>query len=54
DVDLEAISDLEELMFTQSADAGEAGFYQWGKKASAPQDNWDPYAGIPSEWTHPD
>ncbi|KAJ7576076.1 hypothetical protein C8J56DRAFT_1062520 [Mycena floridula] len=54
DVDLEAISDLEELMFTQSADAGEAGFYQWGKKAGAPQDNWDPYAGIPSEWTHPD
>ncbi|KAJ7599819.1 hypothetical protein C8J56DRAFT_1037425 [Mycena floridula] len=54
DVDFKAISDLEELFFTQSVDAGEAGFYQCGKKTGAPQDNWNPYAGIPSDWTHPD
>ncbi|KAJ7582294.1 hypothetical protein C8J56DRAFT_750522, partial [Mycena floridula] len=43
DVDCEAIGALEEAMFTDSADAGKARYYQWGLNAGPHQDGWNPY-----------
>ncbi|KAJ7599766.1 hypothetical protein C8J56DRAFT_879549 [Mycena floridula] len=54
DVDCEAIGALEEAMFTDSADAGKAGYYQWGLNAGPHQDGWNPYVGLPSHWSHDD
>ncbi|KAJ7577596.1 hypothetical protein C8J56DRAFT_798500 [Mycena floridula] len=41
-------------MFTDSADAWKAGYYQWGLNAGPHQDGWNPYVGLPSHWSHDD
>ncbi|KAJ7573192.1 hypothetical protein C8J56DRAFT_1066735 [Mycena floridula] len=43
DVDCEAIQALEEAMFTDSADAGKAGYCQWGLDAGPHQEGWKPW-----------
>ncbi|KAF8075742.1 hypothetical protein FPV67DRAFT_1648897 [Lyophyllum atratum] len=51
DVDKGCLYRLEEEMFERSARAGKAGNYQWGLDAGDHQDCWDPYAGLPEQWT---
>ncbi|KAJ7589244.1 hypothetical protein C8J56DRAFT_1048882 [Mycena floridula] len=48
DVDCKAIQALEEAMFTDSANAGKAG-YQWGLNAGPHQEGWKPWhdMGLP-------
>lgn len=41
-------SKLEDEMFEVSQRAEVAGFYQWGLDVGHHQDNWDPYANLPS------
>ena len=43
DVDRECVSLLEELMFSRSRAAGDAGYYQWGLDAGDHQGGWSPY-----------
>ena len=50
DVDLECLGDFERRIFECSADAGEAGFEQWGLDAGDHQGAWNPYHGLPGDW----
>lgn len=50
DVDLEALTFLEQGMFENAAIAGIAGYDQWGLDAGDHQDYWNPYEGLPSHW----
>ncbi|EIW81980.1 hypothetical protein CONPUDRAFT_72328 [Coniophora puteana RWD-64-598 SS2] len=50
DVDWECLHLLEQRMFTDSPEAGVAGNEQWGWDIGRHQDNWSPYAGVPSHW----
>ncbi|KAF5313015.1 hypothetical protein D9619_002316 [Psilocybe cf. subviscida] len=52
DVDREAVSALEELMFERSLAAGVAGYCQWGLDAGDHEEDWHPYGGLPSHWNH--
>lgn len=54
DVNRECIASLEERMFTRSAAAGLAGYYQWGLDAGDHQEEWWPWSGLPSHWYHND
>ncbi|KDR71496.1 hypothetical protein GALMADRAFT_74923, partial [Galerina marginata CBS 339.88] len=54
DVECECLYWLEKEMFEVSAQAGIAGFYQWGLDVGHHQDNWDPYSNIPYEWNKDD
>ncbi|THU97222.1 hypothetical protein K435DRAFT_663093, partial [Dendrothele bispora CBS 962.96] len=47
DVDLEAITILERIMFDQSEKAGQAGNQQWGLDAGPHEDGWNPYIDDP-------
>ncbi|EGO03967.1 hypothetical protein SERLA73DRAFT_175673 [Serpula lacrymans var. lacrymans S7.3] len=41
-------------MFEVSSQVVTAGYYQWGLDAGEHQDNWDPYANLPSYWVRDD
>lgn len=54
DVDLETLGFLEQRMFEDSCAAGLAGNQWWGLDAGCHHDDWSPYMGLPSEWSHGD
>ncbi|TFK79453.1 hypothetical protein K466DRAFT_505521 [Polyporus arcularius HHB13444] len=57
DVDAESLRAFEQRLFEWSSESGIAGFEQWGLDAGEHQDRWNPYAGLPSDWStggHPD
>jgi hypothetical protein len=49
-VDEEAISNLEEAMFTHSDETGRAGNFQWGLNSGNHQGKWAPWVDVPSSW----
>lgn len=51
DVDKECLSHLEERMFEDSEFAAAAGNRQWGLDSGTHQDDWNPYIGIPADWS---
>ncbi|KAF8208402.1 hypothetical protein K438DRAFT_324602 [Mycena galopus ATCC 62051] len=51
DVDRECLGLLEQWMFESSDAAGLAGDEQWGLDAGHHQDRWQPYIGLPAEWS---
>ncbi|KAJ7436921.1 hypothetical protein FB451DRAFT_1061373, partial [Mycena latifolia] len=54
DVDRECLGFFEERLFENSHEAGRAGNQQWGLDAGPHQDDWNPYANIPTHWNHDD
>ena len=54
DINRECVAALEERMFTRSAAAGIAGYYQWGLDAGDHQEQWWPWRELPSHWYHDD
>ncbi|KAF9014436.1 hypothetical protein BDZ89DRAFT_1118606 [Hymenopellis radicata] len=50
DVDKEAVSFLEDRMFSQSKMAGVPGNRQWGLDIRSPQSDWIPYDEGPERW----
>ncbi|KAH7919295.1 hypothetical protein BV22DRAFT_1051142 [Leucogyrophana mollusca] len=54
DVDLECLTIFEERMFENSVRAGIAGNQQWGLDSGNHQGGWNPYADLPTHWSHGD
>ena len=50
DIDKEAISLLERLMFEVSSSGGPASNYQWGLDVGNHQAHWNPYENVPLHW----
>ncbi|EGO21453.1 hypothetical protein SERLADRAFT_440710 [Serpula lacrymans var. lacrymans S7.9] len=53
-VDKKCLTLLEKQMFEVPKQAGIASYYQWGLNAGEHQDNWGPYADLPSYLVHDD
>ncbi|KAJ7659387.1 hypothetical protein B0H17DRAFT_954826 [Mycena rosella] len=49
-VDRECLVFFEEMLFENSFDTGRARNQQWGLDAEPHQDDWTPYADIPTHW----